>query len=64
MFSEPVRLRQRENSLGCDDKNPLEQPSQLQFPKDQTGLDGLAQADLIGEEVANAVAGHRTGEGV
>ncbi len=54
----------RHESLGGDDQHPLHQPSQLQFPEDQPGLDGLAQADFIGQQVANPVAGDGTGQGV
>ena len=50
--------------LGGDDQDSLDQPPELEFPEDQPRLDRLAQADLIGQEVADAVVGHRPRQGV
>ena len=59
-FLDPLR----HETLGGDDQHPLHQPTELQFPEDQPRFDGLAQADFIGQQVANPVAGHGTGESV
>ena len=54
----------RDEPLGGDDQDSLDQPPELEFPEDQPRLDGLAQADLIGQQVADAVVGHRPRQGV
>ena len=52
----------RHQTLGGDDQHPLHQPPQLEFPEDQPGFDGLAQADFIGQQVTNPVAGDGTSQ--
>ena len=52
----------RHNARGRDDKSPAHEAANLEFPEDQSGLDCLAKTDFVGEQVANAVAGHGTGE--
>ena len=39
----------RHETLRGDDQYPLHQPTQLQFPEDQPGFDGFAQANFIGQ---------------
>ena len=51
-------------ALGGDDQHPFDEPPELEFPEDQPSFDGLAQADLIGQEVTNPVAGDGTSESV
>jgi hypothetical protein len=41
--------------LGRHHQHALGHAAQLQFAQDQPGLDGLAQAHLVGQQVANAV---------
>ena len=43
-------------SLGRHHQDALHPATQFQFAQHQAGLDGLAQAHLIGQQVANAVA--------
>ena len=52
------------DSLRRDNQCPTHQPAQLEFAHDQTGLDGLAETHLVGQQVAHAVAGDGTGQGV
>jgi hypothetical protein len=54
----------RHEALGGDDQHPLHQPTELEFPEDQPGFDGLAQTDFIGEQVTHPVAGDGTSESV
>ena len=58
-FAHPLRHQ----PLGGDDQRPFDQPPQFEFADDQAGLDGLAQPDLVGQEVADPVVGDRAGEG-
>ena len=39
----------RNQTLRRNHKDPLDQTTKLQFPEDQPSLDGLAQANLIGQ---------------
>ena len=48
-------------SLRGDDQRPLDQPAELELPHDETGLDGLAQADLVRQEIAHTVVGDGAG---
>ena len=48
-------------SLRGDDERPLDQASELKFPHDETGLDGLAQTDLVRQEIAHPVVGDGAG---
>jgi len=41
-------------------KNPLGQAADLELTKDQTRFDGFAQANLIGEEIADPISCHGT----
>ena len=50
-------------SLRGDDQRPLDQPTELQFPHDETGLNGLAQADLVRQQIAHSIIGDGTGQG-
>jgi hypothetical protein len=52
----------RHESLGGNDQDPLHQSTQLQFSKDQPGFDGFAQANFIGEQIANLVAADGTSQ--
>ena len=52
----------RHEALGSNDQHPLHQSTQLQFSEDQPGFDGFAQADFIGEQIANPVAGDGTSQ--
>jgi hypothetical protein len=38
---------------------PLWRGPYLKLPQDQASLDGLAEPDFVGEEIANAIAGDR-----
>jgi len=51
-------------SLRGDDQHPFDEPPELEFAEDEPRLDRLAQADFIGQEVADAVVGHRPRQGV
>ena len=44
--------------LGRHHQHALGHAAQLQFAQDQPGLDGLAQAHLVRQQVANAVLAH------
>ena len=44
-FGDPLR----DESLGYDDEYASGQATQLEFAHDESGLDGLAQTDFIGE---------------
>ena len=59
-FLDPLRHK----SFRRNHQDPFDQPTELQFPEDQPRLDGLAQAHFIGQQVANLVVAHRTGQGV
>ena len=50
-------------SLRGDDQRPLDQPAELELPHDEPGLDGLAQADLVRQEIAHPVVGDGAGQG-
>jgi len=50
-------------SLRGDDQRPLDQPAKLELPQNESGLDGLAQADLVRQEIAHAVVGDGAGQG-
>ena len=54
----------RHETLRGNHQHSLHQPTELQFPEDQPRFDGLAQADLIGQQVANPIAAHGTRESV
>src|SRR5271157_1254703 len=54
----------RNDPLGGDDQDSLDQPPELEFPEDEPRLDRLTQADLIGEEVTDAVVGYRPRQSV
>ena len=47
----------RTSPLGATTSIAPRHAAQLQFAQDQPGLDGLAQAHLVRQQVANAVAG-------
>ena len=49
--------------LRGDDQRPLDQPAKLEFPQNESGLDGLAQADLVRQEIAHPVIGDGAGQG-
>ena len=49
-------------SLRSDNQRPLDQPAELELPHDETGLDGLAQADLVRQEIAHPVVGDGAGQ--
>ena len=44
--------------LGRHHQGAPDETAQFQFAHDQTGLDGLAETYLIGQEIANAIAGN------
>ena len=48
---------------GREDENALDAPLEDQFGKDKAGLDGFAQADVIGEEQAHTRHAHGLEEG-
>ena len=48
-----------EQSLGGDNQRALHQSPQLQLTHDEPGFDGLAQPNLIGQQVSHPIAGHR-----
>ena len=52
----------RHQALGGNDQYPFHQSTQFQFPKDQPGFNGLPQADFIGQQVANPIAGDGTSQ--
>ena len=54
----------RHQTLRRNHKDPLDQSTELQFPEDQPRLDGLAQTNLIGQQVANPIFAHCTRESV
>jgi hypothetical protein len=43
-------------SRGRDDEDALGEAADLQLAQDEPRLDGLAEADLVGEQVAHAIA--------
>jgi hypothetical protein len=51
-----------DKALGGDHQGAPDKPAQLQFAHDEAGFDGLAQADLVGQEEADAVLGDSTPE--
>ncbi len=44
------------NSFGNNNQNSPNQSAQFEFAHDQTGLDGLTQANLVGQQVTHALA--------
>ena len=50
-FGHPLR----DESLRRDDQNAPSQAAQLEFAHDESGLDGFAQADFIGEQEADTI---------
>ena len=54
----------RDQPLRCDDQDSLDQSPELEFPENQPRFDRLPQTDLIGQQVADAVVGHRPRQGV
>ena len=45
---------------GSYNKRALHKPPNLEFAKDEPGLDRLAEANLVGEQIADPVSRHRT----
>ena len=45
-------------------RDPLGQSTQLELPHDEPRLHRLAESYLVGTEVSNTIAGHRTGQRV
>ena len=52
------------DALGRNNQGAAHQPAQLKLAQDQTGLDGLAKANLVGQQVAHAVTGDGPGQDV
>ena len=50
-----------DQSLRCDDQRALDQPAELESPQDEPGLDGLAQTDLVRQEIAHPIVGSGAG---
>jgi len=50
--------------LGGNHRGPPDQSPELQLPEDQPGLHGLAQAHLVGQQVAHPIASQGLGQGV
>ncbi len=48
-------------TLRGDDQRSLDQSAELELPHDETGLDGLAQADLVRQEIAHPVVSDGAG---
>ena len=46
--------------FGGHDQRAPHQAAQLQFAHDQAALNGFAETDLIGQQIADAVAGNGT----
>jgi hypothetical protein len=51
-------------TLRRNHQHSLHQPTEFQFPEDQPRFNGLSQADFIGQQVANLIFAHRSGDGV
>jgi hypothetical protein len=54
----------RHEALRRNHQHSLHQSTELQFTEDQPRFDGLAQADFIGQQVANLILSHRTSKSV
>ena len=52
------------DAFGRDDQDSPNQPAQLELAHDQTGLDGLAETHLVGQQIAHTVSGDGPGQGV